>query len=80
MGNSPDRRANYMFLLGSDKLTELQLYMTVSCQPGSRVIRAFSGVKKPFSFFDLAIKLPNQKMKILFNVKEGSDKQPGKKF
>ena len=35
---------------GSDKLTEVQLYMLTSCQPGSRVIRVFSDVEKPLSF------------------------------
>ena len=37
-------------------LTEVQLYMSTSFQPGSRVIRAFSDVEKPFLFFDLAVK------------------------
>ena len=36
---------------GRDKLTEVQLYMSTSGQPGSRVIRAFSDVEKPCFFF-----------------------------
>ena len=32
----------------SDKLTEVQLHMSTSCQPGSRVIRAFSDVEKAY--------------------------------
>ena len=52
--------------------------MSASCQPGSRVIRAFSDVEKPFFLFsDLAVKaansenkkgfqLPNQKIKNAF--------------
>ena len=45
----------------SDKLTEVQLYMSTLCQPGSRVIRAISGVEKPFSFSDLAVKAAKSK-------------------
>ena len=40
----------------SDKLAKVQLYMSTSCQPGSRIIRAFSDVEKPFLFSDLAVK------------------------
>ena len=55
MGNSLGRRANNIYSPGSDKLTEVRLYMSTSCQPGSRVIRAFLGVDKPFFLFsDLA--------------------------
>ena len=40
---------------GSDKLAEVYMfYMSTSCQPGSRVIRAFSDVEKTFLFSDLA--------------------------
>ena len=28
--------------------------MSISCQPGSQVIRAFSDIEKPFLFSDLA--------------------------
>ena len=43
-----------MYSPGSDKLTEVQLYISTSCHPGSRVIRAFSDVEKLFLFSDLA--------------------------
>ena len=42
VGDSPDSRANNIYSPGSDKVTEVQFYMSNSCQPGSRVIRAFS--------------------------------------
>ena len=42
---SPGSRANNIYSSGSDKLTEVQLYMSASCKPGSRVIRAFSDAK-----------------------------------
>ena len=52
--------------------------MSTSCQPGSLVIRVFSDVEKCFFLFsDLAVKPPDQKIK-LFNVREGSDQQPCK--
>ena len=38
------------------KLTEMQLYMSTSCQPGSRVILAFTDVEKPFLFSDSVVK------------------------
>ena len=56
MGNSPGSGANNIYSPGNDKLTEMQLYISTSCQPGSWVIRAFSDVEKPFLFSDLAIK------------------------
>ena len=43
--------------------------MSTSCQPGSRVIRAFSDAKTPFLFSDLVAK--SQTKKGLFNVREG---------
>ena len=55
MGNSTGSRANNINFPGSDKLTEVQFYMLTSCQPGSRVIRALSGVEKPLLFSDLAV-------------------------
>ena len=55
MGKSPVTHKNNIYSPGSDKLTEEQLYLLTSCQPGSRVIRAFSGVKTPFLFSDLAV-------------------------
>ena len=36
---------------GSDKLNEVLLYMSTSCQPGSREIRAFSDVEQLFFIF-----------------------------
>ena len=55
MDSSPGSRANNIYSPGRDKLTEGQLYMSVSCQPGSRVIRAFSDAGKPFLFSNLAV-------------------------
>ena len=55
MGDLSGSRANNIYSPGSDKLIEVQLYMSVSCQPGSRVIRAFSDVEKPFLFADFAV-------------------------
>ena len=57
VSNSPGSRANNIYSPGSDKLTELQVYMSTSCQPGRRVTRAFSGVDKFFLFSDLAVKV-----------------------
>ena len=56
MGNSPGSRANYMYSPGSNKLTEVQMYMSALCHPSSLVIRAFSDIEKPFLFSDLAVK------------------------
>ena len=49
-------RANIIYSPGSDKLTEVQLHMSTSFQPGSQIIRAFSDVGKPFAFSDLSVK------------------------
>ena len=54
VGNSPSGSANNIYSLGSEMFTEVQFYMSSSSQPGSRVIRTFSDVKKPFYFFDFA--------------------------
>ena len=56
VGNSPGSRANNIYSPGSGKLTEVQLYMSTSCQQGSRAFRTFSDVEKPFLFSDLAVK------------------------
>ena len=57
VGNSPGSLVHNIYLFGSDKLAEVQLYMPASCQPSSRVIRAFSDVEKPVFFIsDLAVK------------------------
>ena len=66
LGNSPGSHANNIYLPGSDKLTEVQLYMSTSCQPGSRVIPVFSYVEKPFSFSDLAVKAAKSENKKAF--------------
>ena len=55
MGNSPGSRANNIYSPGSDKLTEVQFYMSTSCQPGSWVISALSDVDRPLLFSDLAV-------------------------
>ena len=55
VGSSLGSISNYIYSPGCDNLTEVQLYMSTSCQPGSRVIRAFSDVEKPFLFSDLAV-------------------------
>ena len=68
-GNSPGSRAN-IYSPGSDKLTEVQLYMSTSCQPGSRVIRAFSDVEMPFLFSDLAVKAAKSENKKAFTTSE----------
>ena len=83
VGSSPGSRANNIYLPGRDKLTEVQWHLSTSCQPGSRLIPAFSNVEKPFFYFLIwQLKPPNQnikkKKKKLFNIREGSDKQPGK--
>ena len=55
-------------------MTEVQLYLSTSFQPGSRVIRAFSDVEKPFLFSDLAAKATkSENKKRLFNAWEGSN-------
>ena len=51
VGNSRGSGANNIYSPGSDKLTEVQVYMSASCQPGSRIIRAISNVEKPFLIF-----------------------------
>ena len=55
VGNSPGSRANNIYLPDSDKLTEVELFMSTSCHSNSRVIRAFSDVEKPFLLSDLAV-------------------------
>ena len=65
MGISPGSRANNMYSPGCEKLTEVQLYMSVSCQPGSQVIRPSLTLKNLFLFSDLevkAAKLENEKV------------------
>ena len=65
---------NNIYSHGSDKLNDVQLYMSTSCQPSSRVIRAFSDIEKPFLFSDLAALTPkSENKKWLFNVTVGSD-------
>ena len=74
MGISPGSRANSMYSPGCE-LTEVQLYMSVSCQPGSQVIRPSLILKSLFLFSDLevkAAKLENKK-KFFFKVRKDSD-------
>ena len=65
-------RANNTYSAGTEKLTEVQLYMSTSCQPGSRVIRAFSDVEKLFFplFSDLAVKAAKSTIKKGFSMSE----------
>ena len=69
---SPGSSANNIYSPSSDKLTEVQLYMSTSCQPGSRVVRAFSDVEKPFLFSDLAVKAPKSENKKGLSMSEKS--------
>ena len=55
MGNSPGSRANNIYSHGRDE-TDVRLCVSTSCQPGSRVIRAFSDIEKIFLFSGLAVK------------------------
>ena len=74
MGDSPGSRANNMYSVGSDKSTEVQLYMSTLYHTGSPVIRAIPGVEKPFLFSNLAVKAAKSEYRNrLFNVAEGSD-------
>ena len=75
MGNSLGSRAKYIYSPCSDKLTEVELYVSTSCQPGNRVIRAFSDGEKPIFFYDLAVKAtePVDEKKKLLIVRLGSD-------
>ena len=66
VGNSPGSRANNIYSLGTDKLNEVQLYMSNSCQPGNRVIQAFRDVEKPVLISDLAITAAKSENKIGF--------------
>ena len=68
MGNSPGRRANNIYSPGTDKLTEVQLYMSTSCQPGNRIIRAFRDVEKPVLISDLAVTAAKSENKIGFSM------------
>ena len=62
-GNSSDSHANNIYSPSSDKLTEVELYMSTSCQPGSRVIRGFSDIEKPSLFSDLVVKAAKSEKK-----------------
>ena len=42
----------------------------ISCQPGSRVIRAFSDVEKPFLLSDFAVKAAKSENKKGFSTSE----------
>ena len=68
MDNSSGSHANNIYSLGKDKLTEMQLYMSTSCQSGSRVIPAFSGVEKPCLISDQAVIATKSENKIGFST------------
>ena len=70
MGNSTGSRANNIYSPGTDKLTEVQLYMPTSFQPGNRVIRAFRDVEKPVLISDLAAVTAKSENKIGFSRSE----------
>ena len=77
VSNSSGSLANNIYSPGTDKLTEVQLYMSTSCQPGNRVIRAFRDVEKPVLISDLAVTAAkSENIKRFFNVRDGSNKQP----
>ena len=67
VGNSPGSHANHIYSPGSDKLTEVHLYMSTSCKAGSRVIRAFADIEKHF-FFCLSVKATFFFLKVSVNV------------
>ena len=56
MGTSSGSRVNNIYSPGSDKVPDVQLYMSTSCQLGIREIRAFSDIEKPLLYSDLAVK------------------------
>ena len=59
----PGSRVNNIYSPGSNKLTDVQWYMSASCQPGRRVNRAFFDVEKPFFCFLIwRLQPPNQKI------------------
>ena len=74
MDSSPCSVANNIYSPGSDKVTEVQMYMSNSCQPRSRVIRAFSELHSFFCFFffflfsDFAIKATKSENKKGFSI------------
>ena len=70
VSNSPGSRANNNYSPGTDKLTEVQLYMSASCQPGNRVIRAFRDVEKPVLISDLAVTAAKSETEIGFSMSE----------
>ena len=60
-------------------MTEVPLYMSVSCQPGSRVIQAVFDVERPFLLSDLAVKAAKSENTKGFSMPEKTrTKQPGK--
>ena len=67
---STGSRVNNIYSPGSDKLIEVQFYMPISCQPGTRVIPAFSDVKKSSFFSDLAVKAAKSENKKGFSTSE----------
>ena len=78
VGNLPASRANNFYSPGRDELTEVQRYMS-TCQFHVNQAAGYSELsltlKTFFLFSDLAGQIRNQTS--LFNIREGSDKQPG---
>ena len=59
-------------------MTEVQLYKSASCQPGSGLIRAFSNVEKPFLLSDLAVySLTSERARICSRVNVLLTRPPG---
>ena len=66
------------FIHPAEMLTEVQLSMSTSCEPGSRAIHAISDVDKPFLFSDLAPKSAKSENKNGFSTSEKA--RPVNKF
>ena len=66
VGYSPGRRAKNIYSSGSDKLNDVPLYMSTSCQLGSRVIPGYSDVKSLFYFLIWRLQPQNLKIKKAF--------------
>ena len=69
LGNLPGSHANNIYLLGSDKLNEVQLYMSTRQPQPSLTLKSL------FMWSDLAVKAAkSENKKSFFNVREGSSK------
>ena len=63
MGDLSDSRANNIYSSGCDKLTEVQLYISASCQPGSQF--------KSLFHFLISVKATTQKKKCSSTSEKG---------